>query len=188
MAKKSKRKENGLPMFLFLIVIPAAVLVVLGGVLLSLLGMNPMEQVRSAAGQLPVVSTWITAEDDDEVGENEGSLMENDDEIMRLEQALQQAEETIEELEEEIEQMEEDEAFAQSGEDMAEEDEAPEELARIARVYENMNPRRAAEIMEELSDDVVLLHMSEMNDDSRSDILQNMDPERAADITTLLGG
>jgi len=174
MAKRKEEKGNGFKRFLLLIVIPGALLVVIGAIFISALEMSPMEQA----------TTWTGEEEDD--GEEEVSLAEKDDEIVSLEEQLQQAEDTIEELEEEIEQMEEDEAYVEASGEELEDADGPEELTRIARVYENMRPGQAADIMEELTNDTILLHMSEMNDDSRSVILENMDPERAAEMTTLL--
>ncbi|QQK80251.1 hypothetical protein HUG20_10350 [Salicibibacter cibi] len=175
MAKRKEEKGNGFKRFVLLIVIPGSLLVIIGAIVLSALGMSPVEHV----------STWISEEEDDGE-EQESPLPDKDEEVANLEQQLQEAEDTIEELEEEIEQMEEDEAFAEeSAED--DEDDASEDETRIARIYENMRPGQAAEIMEELTNDEILLHMSEMNDDSRSTILENMDPERAAEITALLG-
>ncbi|AXF55130.1 MotE family protein [Salicibibacter kimchii] len=184
MANQKEEKGNGFKRLLLFLVLPGAILVVIGGIFLSVLGLSPMEQLRTTVAQWPLVSTWIS-EDEDDGAEHESFLTEKDEEIVHLEQQLQQAQDTIDELDEEIEQMEEDETFEASAEEL-DEAEAPEELTRIARVYENMRPGQAAEIMEELTNDEVLQHMAEMNDDSRSTILANMDPERAAEITSLL--
>ncbi|QQK76376.1 hypothetical protein HUG15_12945 [Salicibibacter cibarius] len=174
MVNRKEKKGNGFKRFVLFIVIPGAFLVIIGAIVLSALGMNPMEQA----------STWMSEEEDRD--EQEPSLAESDEEVANLEEQLQEAEDTIEELEDEIEQMEEDEAFAEASTEELDEADGPEALTRIARVYENMRPGQAAEIMEELTNDEILLHMSEMNDDSRSAILENMDPERAAEITALL--
>lgn len=188
MAKRKQEKgvaTNGFKRFLLLICIPVVLLTVIGSIVFSLSGISPMEQARATASQLPIVSAWIS-EDNDDDGEETSPLAEKDEEIANLAQQLQRAEDTIEELEAEIEQIEDDEAYAEASAQELEEAEAPEALTRIARVYENMKPRQAAEIMEELTNEAILLHMSEMNDDGRSVILENMDPERAAEITTLL--
>ncbi|MBB6449296.1 flagellar motility protein MotE (MotC chaperone) [Geomicrobium halophilum] len=184
MAKNKNDNPHWFQKLLFLIVIPGTLIIVLVGVVLTIFGVvNPIDQIKSTVSSIPVVSDWVHEDEKEE--ESEPRLAEKDEQIAHLEYELQQAESTIEDLQIELAQYEELEALSNENQDAGDID-TQEELSRIANVYENMNPRRAAEIMGELPNEEILMHMSEMNDDSRSDILQNMDPNRAAEITTLL--
>ncbi|MFB4158706.1 hypothetical protein ACE1TF_02380 [Geomicrobium sp. JSM 1781026] len=172
MKKKSKDKHSswsGKQFLLFVILIPGIVLATILAVVFYVLDFNPLET--------------FTADSEEELLIREEESTSSAD-VDVLEQQLLAAEQTIEALEEELEQYEIDAAF--EGGQPPEEDAVDEELARIARIYENMNPRRAADIMSELSGEEIVTHMTEMNDQSRSGILQNMEAELAAEVMTML--
>lgn len=61
------------------------------------------------------------------------------------------------------------------------------DLKTLATYYENMDPQNAANILGKITDDNYILSiLSNMNKDSVSQILENMDPARAAAITKIL--
>ena len=65
---------------------------------------------------------------------------------------------------------------------------ADDELKDLAKTYENMKPAEAAEVLEQMSDnlDTVTLILEAMKTDSRAKIMEQMDPAFAANITKKL--
>lgn len=61
-----------------------------------------------------------------------------------------------------------------------------DEIAELAKVYSNMNPKNAANIISNLSTEEAVLILSQMTVDSKSKILEKMDPKSAANISILL--
>lgn len=61
-----------------------------------------------------------------------------------------------------------------------------DEIAELAKVYSNMNPKNAANIISNLSTEEAALILSQMTVDSKSKILEKMDPKSAANILILL--
>lgn len=61
------------------------------------------------------------------------------------------------------------------------------DLKTLATYYENMDPQNAANILNQIKDDNVLVSiLSNMNKDSASKILEQLNPQRAASITKIL--
>lgn len=61
-----------------------------------------------------------------------------------------------------------------------------QELAEVAKVYENMSSKNAANIISNLSYEEALLILGQMNIEAKSGILEKMDPKKAADLSVLL--
>jgi flagellar motility protein MotE (MotC chaperone) len=62
-------------------------------------------------------------------------------------------------------------------------DEQEGELRSLVKVYENMKPKDAARIFEELDMDTLLLVAERMKERSLAPIMANMDPSKARDVT-----
>ena len=56
-------------------------------------------------------------------------------------------------------------------------------VASLVRIYENMKPKDAARIFEELDMDTLLLVAERMKERSLAPIMANMDPGKARDVT-----
>jgi flagellar motility protein MotE (MotC chaperone) len=56
-------------------------------------------------------------------------------------------------------------------------------VASLVKIYENMKPKDAARIFEELDMDTLLLVAERMKERSLAPIMANMDPSKARDVT-----
>ncbi|ADL68964.1 hypothetical protein BFT35_04535 [Thermoanaerobacterium thermosaccharolyticum] len=61
------------------------------------------------------------------------------------------------------------------------------DLKTLATYYENMDPQNAANILNQITDNNILIGiLGNMNKDNASKILEQLDPKKAADITKIL--
>ncbi len=65
---------------------------------------------------------------------------------------------------------------------------ADDEILELAKTYENMKAKNAADILQSMKNDMdtVALIMNNMNAEKRADVLAAMEPEFAASITKKL--
>ncbi|PSL51192.1 flagellar motility protein MotE (MotC chaperone) [Salsuginibacillus halophilus] len=182
--KEQQKKPGVIQLAFYIVIIPGMFALMLAAVILYFLDINPLE----IAEDVPVVGEWI-ADDGEEAGDAAGqtegpsreellaTIESQESEIDSLESEVESQEETIAELNDEVEEL-----TFESEDDAALEEETQEEIARLARVYENMSADDAAAILTEMSTEEILLHMSEMTDDGRADILSEMESDLAAEI------
>lgn len=175
----NEKKTSKLQWFFLLFFIPAVFFIVVGVIILSILGINVFEAGKHVASQIPGVQSLLEEEEKvDTPTVTVEDLERKDREIVQLERQLEEKEEEIRALENELEEL--------TLEEEEDSEELPTEiqndLKELAQVYESMSPGKAAAIMENMSTEEVLFHMSEMNVDTRGAILAKMDPEKAAEV------
>lgn len=179
--------------FFYMIVIPALFACLLGGVLLSLLGVNVLGNVLTWANSIPYVEKLIpddyaAAPSKDEKPELKEQVTNLQNDQAKNQQALStlQAEaakkdSTIQALENQIQALKK-----QSEEKRTTEEERQQQYADLAKVYTTMSAKNAAAIIENLSMEESVTVMTKMRPNQRADILAKMDPKKAADISILL--
>lgn len=59
-------------------------------------------------------------------------------------------------------------------------------IGKLARIYGQMDPKKAADILEPLSDNVVVSILQKMDDSRSAKVMENLDSGRAAQITQTL--
>ncbi|MBU8907010.1 MotE family protein [Desertibacillus haloalkaliphilus] len=183
----TKEKEYSKFQWFFLIIfIPTIFAVLLLGVILSFLGFNVIDEAKELGSNVPVLSSYLSDEEDDEEEKVDvdgliTSLENKQAELERLERQLDQKDEEIASLQDEIVELEL--AFAQEQQQTADHH---QEMADLASTYESMSAKNAARILSELSNEEVLFQISELNTETRAKILSNMGAERAAEIMRLL--
>jgi flagellar motility protein MotE (MotC chaperone) len=76
----------------------------------------------------------------------------------------------------------------QNAEPVVEQDSSAEDalLNQLTRTYQELSPRRAAQIVEQLDVDLAVKLMDRLNGDARAAILGRMEPGRAAQLTERL--
>ncbi|GAK07528.1 MotE family protein [Geomicrobium sp. JCM 19038] len=166
----SHREKRSGQTFLFVFLIPFITLLTIGAIFLYLLDVNPIKTAQT------FFASEVAEEETDELLEER---------VYELEQQLIAKDEQIASLERELNQIEMDQAFVAENPPKSSEEES-DALKQAANVYESMNPRRAADIMNELSLEDLVSHMSVIKENERAAIIQHMEPERAAEVMTAL--
>lgn len=187
-----KKKMNPILWFLFAIVIPVSIVLVIIFVILSLAGFNVLDWTREKGSELPVVSNFVSSPEEvaieEEISRLEEELEMKDEEIEQLEFTIDELEGEIVHLEQEISSQEEIIANFEAGETDEEDGEETDNdsLSEMAKTFEEMKAKGAAQILENMTEEEVVIIMRELPNDVRGDILEAMDAEIAASIAAQL--
>ncbi|MED1917392.1 hypothetical protein P4V64_18900 [Bacillus thuringiensis] len=179
--------------FFYMIVIPALFASLLGGVLLSLLGVNVLGSVLHWANSIPYVEKLVPDEYavtpdseeqpnmDKQVATLQQDQTKNQQQITALKEESAKKDATIVALEKQLDDVN------QAMEDKrATEAERQKQFADLAKVYTTMSPKNAAAIIENLKLQESVAVMTKMKPAQQADILAKMEPKKAADISILL--
>lgn len=193
MAKKEKdknRKINPFLWFLFAVVIPVSVVISIVLVILNIAGFNTFDWLKEKGNNVPIVSNMISKDDEEPQQSTEMHLQkvieEKDKKIEDLNQSMDDQEAQIQELEREITRLEKNDSDTKNLQETKEleEEDSNKKVKTVAKSYEKMAPEKAAQILENMSDrSSVVLILNAMSNDSRGEILQEMDPKKAAEVT-----
>lgn len=187
-----KKKMNPILWFLFAIVIPVSIVLVIIFVILSLAGFNVLDWTREKGSELPVVSNFVSSPEEvaieEEISRLEEELEMKDEEIEQLEFTIDELEGEIVHLEQEISSQEEIIANFEAGETDEEDGEETDNdsLSEMAKTFEEMKAKGAAQILENMTEEEVVIIMRELPNDVRGAILEAMDAEIAASIAAQL--
>ncbi|SDB88660.1 Flagellar motility protein MotE, a chaperone for MotC folding [Pelagirhabdus alkalitolerans] len=191
MAQKSnneKPKRANLIQWLFLILVPLVLVVVIMVILFSLLDIDPVARTREFANSVPIVNQWVTSEEEEEFERRENRYInqidELEQEIDQLEAELMSKSSEVDDLNQEIV------SLNQQIEDLLDDAESEEELDanfdQLVMSYQEMAPANAANILSNASNQVVVRILESLEGEQRADILSAMEPELAAEITEQL--
>lgn len=187
-----KKKMNPILWFLFAIVIPVSIVLVIIFVILSLAGFNVLDWTREKGSELPVVSNFVSSPEEvaieEEISRLEEELEMKDEEIEQLEFTIDELEGEIVHLEQEISSQEEIIANFEAEETDEEDGEETDNdsLSEMAKTFEEMKAKGAAQILENMTEEEVVIIMRELPNDVRGAILEAMDAEIAASIAAQL--
>ena len=177
-----KEKMNPFLWFLFAIVIPAIIAITLTIIVFAVAGVDVVGWAKKTGNNIPVLSSIITTDDEAREIEKEENVQERietkDSEIEQLNQEKLNLEGTIEKLEQKITKLERDlDVVNQEPEDTT------KTVKQISSSFTKMKSEQAALILEQLDTNAAFLILSEMSNEDRGLVMENMDPEKAADIT-----
>ncbi|MGF9907431.1 MotE family protein [Brevibacillus porteri] len=179
--------------FFYMIVIPALFASLLGGVLLSLLGVNVLGTVLHWANSIPYVEKLVPDEYaatpdskeqpdmDKQVTTLQQDQAKNQQQISALKEEAAKKDATIVALEKQL-----DDVNKAMEDKRATEEERQKQFADLAKVYTTMSPKNAAAIIENLKLQESVAVMTKMKPAQQADILAKMEPKKAADISILL--
>ncbi|WP_400162976.1 MotE family protein [Brevibacillus sp. TJ4] len=192
---QEEREYSKWEWFFYMIVIPALFASLLGGVLLSFLGVNVLGNVLQWANSIPYVEKIIpdeyaaTAEGEGDKKEDvnqqlaqlQAEQANHQQEMAALQVQTEEKNATIQALEKQVQDL-----TKLLENKQATEEERQQQYQDLAKVYTTMQPKNAAAIIENLSLEEAVAVMKKMNATQRADILSKMDPKLAADISILL--
>ena len=181
--------------FFYMIFIPALFAALLGGVLLSFLGVNVLGKALSWANSIPYVEKIVPdpaiseVKSDQADTENLGQqLVAAQSELAKSKQAVAAFEAeaakkdaTIQNLQKQAEELQK-----MMEEKRASEEERQKQYADLAKIYTTMSAGKAAPIIENLTTEEAVTVLAKMKPEQRADVLAKMDPKKAADISILI--
>lgn len=193
---------GGFSRFLFFMT-PILFTVVLLGVLLTLFNIDFRNTLIDLGNRIPVVKNLVpdpkatedelkqTAEDEEKQQEStDATVKELKDQLAQqqaeLQTATQQAAEQQKKAKELQDQLTAAQQEANDQQQTAEAEAYQKEVKKLANLYAEMSPSKAAAIFDKLTTEETLQMLSVMSNESKVAILEKMDPQKAADISIKL--
>jgi len=197
-------KESGSGWEKFLMIsIPIVFTVVLLGVLLTLFNVDVRNNALELAKKIPVVKNWVP----DPVLDPEKEQLE------KSEKQVESAEATIEKLKSQVTAKEAElkaakDAASAETQKTAElqkklddankaaetaataqpesESDYQKQIKSLAKMYADMSPSKAAPILQNMTNEEMVLMLNAMQSTARTKVLEKMDPKTAADVSMLM--
>ncbi|MNI05101.1 MgtE intracellular N domain protein [compost metagenome] len=191
---------SGFSRFLFFVT-PILFTVVLLGVLLTLFNINVRNALIDLGSKIPVVKNLVPdpegsvkEKSKEEVKKQEKSteatVKQLKEQVAKQEADLQEANRQVAEHEGKVkelqEQLDSEEQAAAEQQQTAEQEAYQKEVKKLAQLYAQMSPSKAAAILGKLTTEETLQMLSVMSNESKAAILEKMDPQKAADISIKL--
>ncbi|KQY83119.1 kinesin [Paenibacillus sp. Root52] len=197
-----KESSGGWEKFL-MISIPIVFTVVLLGVLLTLFNVDIRNNLLDFANKIPVVKDWVP----------EPVLDPEKEKLEKSEKQVESAEATIEKLKSQVaaketelqaakdatatetqkasnlqKKLDEAEQAAETAVQTTPETESDyqKQIKDLAKMYADMSPSKAAPILQNMTNEEMVLLLSAMQSTSRTRVLEKMDPKTAADVTMMM--
>ncbi|MET3942828.1 flagellar motility protein MotE (MotC chaperone) [Paenibacillus sp. PvP094] len=197
-------KESGGGWEKFLMIsIPIVFTVVLLGVLLTLFNVDIRNNMLELANKIPVVKNWVPDpvldpekekldESEKQVESAEATIEKLKSQVAAKETELQAAKEatTAEAKKASDLQAKLDEAEKAAETAAAEvpetESDYQKQIKDLAKMYADMSPSKAAPILQNMTNEEMVLLLSAMQSTARTKVLEKMDPKTAADVTMMM--
>lgn len=191
---------GGFSRFMFFVT-PILFTVVLLGVLLTLFNLNFRNTLLELADKIPVVKNFVPdpeASNDvvkkelekKQEESTEATVKQLKEQVAKQEADLKAATEKATEEADRAKQLEEELTTLQAEKTEQKETEEQaayqKEVKKLAQLYSQMSPSKAAAILDNLTTDETLQMLSMMGNESKVAILEKMDPKKAAEISILL--
>lgn len=198
---------GGFARFLFFVA-PIIFTIVLLSVLLTLFNVNFRNIMLDWGNRIPIVRDYIP---DPEGVRGETKDKEAQDKEQQEKKQKESTDATVKQLKEQVAKQETDlkaanqqvleqsekaktlqsaleqERFAKQKAEQTEEQAAyQKEVKKLAQLYAQMSPKKAAAIIEKLTTDEALQMLSQMGNENKAAILEKMDAQKAADISIKL--
>lgn len=189
--KEEMKKTSKFQWFLFIGFIPLLFTLSIVLLVLTFSGINVFEQGKKYASQLPFVSQWIEGTEANEKKKLQQQIVELKATIAEKEKQLTKANDVLKEKESEIDALKQEIARLQTENEQVQDQRSSIEQTNGSRVdvvkmYETMSPKKAAEIIPQMSDQEAVNLLSKLKTDKVSSILEKMDAVNAAKYTSLL--
>lgn len=204
-----EKKKNPILWFVFAIIIPFILALVIVTVGLSFAGINVGGWVKDKAGNIPIVSSVIKTDNEKQLALELASKNEEIDELYnRIEdyrREIDSMESIIHDLEIDIEKArnsnkvekelsdkdkKSDKDKTEKTKDKSDEsvlsDVDEEEVKKAAASYRKMDPEKAATIISEMRNKDAVSILSTLPPETRGNILAEMDAKKAATLTKLI--
>ncbi|MNW30497.1 MgtE intracellular N domain protein [compost metagenome] len=193
---------SGFSRFLFFVT-PILFTVVLLGVLLTLFNINVRNTLMDLGNKIPIVKNFVPdpegtdkekskeqVKKQEKEKSTEATVKQLKEQVAKQETDLQEANRQVTEHEGKVKELQEQLDSAEQKkaqqEQAAEQEAYQKEVKKLAQLYAQMSPSKAAAILGNLTTEETLQMLSVMSNDSKAAILEKMDPQKAADISIKL--
>ncbi|MGN8770930.1 MotE family protein [Paenibacillus barengoltzii] len=193
---------GGFSRFLFFMT-PILFTVVLLGVLLTLFNIDFRNTMIDWGNRIPLVKNLVpdpiapegeatdaAKEEQKQRESTEATVKELKEQLAKQQAELQTANQQAAEQQEKVKELQEQLASVQQKENdqqqAAELEAYQKEVKKLANLYAEMSPSKAAAIFNKLTTEESLQMLSVMNNESKVAILEKMDPQKAADLSIKL--
>lgn len=190
--EEETKKTSKFQWFLFVVFIPLLFTISVVLLILTFSGINVFEQGKKYASQLPFVSQWIEGTEANEKKKLQEQIVELKATIVEKEKQLTKANDALKEKEGEIDALKQEIARLKAEKEQAQEPTTPPtertntSRVDVVKMYETMSPKKAAEIIPQMSDREAVDLLSQLKTDKVAAILEKMDAANAAKYTSLL--
>lgn len=178
-----KKKMNPFLTIIFAVILPLAVALVLAIVVLSFLGVDVAGWTEDKLTKTPIVSSFVKTEDEKSLI---AKVDKANDTIKTQNNVIEELESEIEQLEAQIDNMEIDMAKLENEskiEDLEVTDiEEDVDIKKLASSFRKMDKEQAAKIVANLSVTTAVQLLSNVSGDVRGEILEEMEPQTAANL------
>src|SRR5690606_1626642 len=190
MAKKRTNEDKKPNMFiriLVAVVLPFIITVALTIFVLQLFGVDVLGWTEEKLAQTPISSSFVKTEDEKILSEKLDKANETIEtqkkEIEDLKAQIEQLEAEIENKEMEIAKLENEKESLQNAENDAEDGTAQDvDIKKLASSFKKMDKEQAAQIIANMDIQTAVLLLSNVSSDVRGAILEEMEPQQAANI------
>ncbi|MBB6175794.1 flagellar motility protein MotE (MotC chaperone) [Anoxybacillus tengchongensis] len=191
--EEETKKTSKFQWFLFVVFIPLLFTISVVLLILTFSGVNVFEQGKKYASQLPFVSQWIEGTEANEKKKLQEQIVELKAAMVEKEKQLKKANDTLKEKEAEIDALKQEIARLQAEKEQEQEptttpttEQTSVTRVDVVKMYETMSPKKAAEIIPQMSDQEAVNLLSKLKTDKVAAILEKMDAVNAAKYTSLL--
>lgn len=190
MAKKRTNEDKKPNMFiriLVAVVLPFIITVALTIFVLQLFGVDVLGWTEEKLAQTPIISSFVKTEDEKILSEKLDKANETIEtqkkEIEDLKAQIEQLEAEIENKEMEIAKLENEKESLQNSENDAEDGTSQDvDIKKLASSFKKMDKEQAAQIIANMDIQTAVLLLSNVSSDVRGAILEEMEPQQAANI------
>ncbi|HLR72494.1 MAG TPA: hypothetical protein VK085_13820 [Pseudogracilibacillus sp.] len=185
MKENKKKKLNPFLFFIFAVVIPLIIVGVITVVILSIAGFDTFGWMKEKGSTMPVVSSFVMSKEDEEIENKLGKANETielqKEEMNELTNEIASMEGIIDELEMEIKRLEN--RTVDDENDNENDAEINDEVKQASASFRKMDPEKAATIIQNLDKNMAVQILSKLSGDVRGNILAEMEPKNAAELT-----
>ncbi|MNS04051.1 MgtE intracellular N domain protein [compost metagenome] len=192
--EEKESSGKGFARFLF-IVTPILFTVVLVGVLLTLFNVNFKNEFLKIGNNIPIVKDWLPdpAGTTKQAESSEATIKGLKDQVSEQDASLKKANEAtkaqadkVKELQTKLDEANKVVSDQKSQDAVKQESDYQKEVKKLANLYGSMNPGKAAAILGNLTTEETVQMLNAMSNESKTAILEKMDPKKAADVSILL--
>ncbi|MEM1503316.1 hypothetical protein RG959_07825 [Domibacillus sp. 8LH] len=189
---EGKNSYNPFQWLLFIVVIPLLFALTVGLVVMTIAGVNVFEKTKEVAANIPYVSEWTGATEQDgktdseKVVELQGEIKNKQAKIDQLSDDLESSKAEIEELLTEQDRLNAQIKQLQNQQKETAETEEKSAANNVAKTYESMDEESIAGIITNLTNNEAVAILQELSVEKQAAIFENLDAKKAAEYTKIL--
>ncbi|AIF45466.1 MotE family protein [Virgibacillus sp. SK37] len=184
--KTDKKKLNPIIWFIFAVIVPLVVIITITLVILSMAGVNVMDWTKDKLAHIPGAATLVSGNENEkpQVDTNKirSQVSQKEKEIKELNQQVDDLKTINNRLEQKIVKLEKN----TSNPSLEEDSEGLNMIETMSQSFKDMDRQQAALILTDLEKDTAVSLLKELSNKVRGEILGEMDPAKAAELTQKL--